>query len=69
MRFRVTYRTVSGSQQTGPSAGVRANDEETIGLQAPDAVTAARVIQRQRGRASGRIKDTLSIQPINESAV
>jgi len=67
MRFRVTYRTLSGSQQTGPSADVSANDEETIELEAADAGAAAQAIQRQPGRAPGGI-DVLSIQPIEEPA-
>ncbi len=67
MRFRVTYRTVSGSQQTSPGADVSANDEETIEIDAPDAVAAARAIQQQPGRAPGGI-DILSVQPIDEPA-
>ncbi len=65
MRFLVTYRSVNASRQTGPSADVSAGDEETVEIDATDAVSAANEIQQRSGRAPGGI-DILSVEPIGQ---
>jgi len=67
LRFSVTDRTAGASRQTGPSADVRAGNEDTEEIDAKDAVDAAKVSQEQPGRKPGGI-DIRSVRPIGDAA-